>query len=151
LNVTTLRALQLDALPIFRLHRLFIAPMVCNAPIYPLFPTLSHMLSPLAHLFQSVPLFHMRTPIHYGIISRRSPHLSAYVSTLFGRVPHAYRVVFATVDFAHCAACGVHMTNCQRATQTEVRNNGKQCKQINPTTTAPPFLLAFSHIHRFFT
>jgi len=33
LNVATLRALQLDALPIFRLHRLFVAPMVCNAPI----------------------------------------------------------------------------------------------------------------------
>ena len=34
MNVATLRALQLDALPIFRLHRLFVAPMACNAPIY---------------------------------------------------------------------------------------------------------------------
>lgn len=109
------------------------------------------MLSSLAHLFQSVPLFHMRTPINYGIIRavvRTIPRMQSPFSGGF-RMIAALRSPLSIS--AHCAAFQRSRFSCQRAMFGEPNAYVNQCKQIRSPIAAPPLLLGFSHIPHFFT
>lgn len=106
---------NLDALPIFRLCRLFVAPMVCTAPIFRYSP-------------------HCRICYHrlrtYSKVCRSSicapPSLALFVRRASGTVPRmqspfsgGFRMIAASCSplsiSAHCAASGVHFISCQRA------------------------------------
>ena len=103
------------------------------------------MLSSLAHLFQSVPLFHMRTPIQYGIIRavfRTVPRMQSPFSGGF-RMIAALRSPLSIS--AHCAAFGVRVS----VVKEHVRRTERLCKsmQTNPLThrRTPVFIGAFAH------
>ena len=75
--------------------------------------------------------------------SRRSPHHSAYAVALFGWVPYDCRAAFAAVDFAHCAAFGVRMSDCQRASETKFATMEINANKSTPRPPHPRFYWRF--------
>ena len=79
---------------------------------------------------------------------RRSSHLSAYASTLFGWVSYACRVAFATVDFAHCAALRSRFS-CQRASESKFAMMEINANKSTPQQPQPRFYWRFHAFTKF--
>lgn len=152
---------NLDALPIFRLCRLFVAPMVCTAPIFrysPHYRICYHRL----HTYSKICRSSICAPPSLALFIRRAnstvPRMQAPFSGGF-RMLAALRSPLSIS--AHCAAFGVRFISCQRAlplirfTRSGFRitcdTHGNQCKQITAPLTQPPILLGISHIRTRFS